>query len=72
MIERYLHELGLYLPKENKEDILREVQANIYDMLGDDQSSENIDKVLCTLGNPRILAQEYYPKKKISYRTILL
>lgn len=64
MIERYLHELGLYLPKENKEDILREVQANIYDMLGDDQSSENIDKVLCTLGNPRILAQEYYPKKR--------
>lgn len=64
MIKRYLHELGLYLPNENKEDILKEVQANIYDMLGDDESDENLERVLCTLGNPRILAQEYYSKKR--------
>ena len=64
LIERYLFSLGNYLSKENKDEILKEVEANIYDMIGDDYSDENVIRVLKELGHPRKLSTEYQTKKR--------
>lgn len=63
MIEKYLYEFGKYLSKENKEEILKEVESNIYDMLDGNQSEENIRNVLKELGSPKKLSLEYRTKK---------
>ena len=63
-IERYLYALGNYLPCDNKEDILKEVEANIHDMLAEDYSEGNVIEVLKQLGSPRKLSVEYHSKKR--------
>jgi hypothetical protein len=59
LIKRYLHALAEYLPAEGKEDILKEVEANIYDMLQNDLSDENVNRVLTELGDPAVLSRNY-------------
>jgi len=63
-IERYLFALGTYLPKDSKEDILKEVDSTIHDMVEGDYSDDNVISVLKKLGNPRSFSLEYQTKKK--------
>ncbi|WP_139902546.1 hypothetical protein [Clostridium thermarum] len=46
------------LPEDTGEDVKRELQANIKDMLPDDPSEADIRRVLEKLGNPAKLADE--------------
>lgn len=64
LVRRYLYELGLHLPSETKDDILKEVESIIYDMLGDDLSERHVEEVLLKLGDPKKLSHEYRGKKR--------
>jgi hypothetical protein len=64
LIKRYLHALAEYLPAEGKEEILKEVEANIYDMLQNDFSEENVNWVLTELGDPAVLSRNYKGKQQ--------
>jgi len=64
IIERYVYDVMRRLPAENKEEIEKELNANIEDMLGEDRSEEHIEEVLFELGEPRLLALQYQTKER--------
>ena len=59
MIERYLYDVTRRLPKKEREEVARELRANIHDMLGDRTGEEDIKAVLRELGPPAALAEKY-------------
>lgn len=64
MISSYLYTIGKYLPKEGKEDLLKEIEANLYDYLeanfGDkDYTDSEIETAIRALGHPREVAESY-------------
>ena len=58
MIERYVHDVARRLPEKDREDVKKELRANIYDMLPDGASDDAIKKVLYELGSPASLAEK--------------
>ncbi len=64
IIERYVYDVMRRLPEESKSEVEKELTANIEDMLGEDHSEENIEKVLLMLGEPRLLATKYRTKER--------
>ncbi|MHC1695305.1 MAG: hypothetical protein AB9835_08545 [Eubacteriales bacterium] len=64
IIERYIAAVSELLPEDMKKDVANELKSNIEDMLPDDPSEDDIEQVLIKLGNPKLLAQEYNPKKR--------
>ncbi len=58
-IARYIYDVTKRLDESMREDIKKELEANIYDMLGEDTSEENIKKVLTELGKPSKMAMNY-------------
>ena len=64
MIERYVHDVARRLPEKDREDVKKELRANIYDMLPDEASDEAIKKVLYELGSPASLAEKYRTKPR--------
>lgn len=64
VIERYVYDVTRRLPEETREEVKQELLANIDDMLGEDRSEENIEKVLLELGEPRLLATRYQTKER--------
>ncbi len=63
-IERYIYAVTKRLPEEVREEVKNELQANINDMLPENPSDEDIEKVLKTLGHPRVLAKNYETKER--------
>lgn len=66
-IERYIYQVGRYLPKKNRADIEQEIRTLIGDMLeercgGREAQQKDIDIVLIELGDPRTLAAKYTEK----------
>lgn len=64
MISSYLYTIGKYLPKEGKEDLLKEIEANLYDYLegqfgSKDYTDTEIEAAIRALGHPRKVAQNY-------------
>jgi hypothetical protein len=59
MIERYIYAVTKRLPEAMKEEVKEELNGNIYDMLPENPTDEDIDKVLHELGHPRELARNY-------------
>jgi len=64
VIERYVYDVKRRLPEESTAEVEKELIANIDDMLGDNRSEENIEKVLLELGEPRLLANRYRTKER--------
>lgn len=64
MIERYIYAVVKRLPEESREDVSKELSAAIQDMLPENPTEEEVKKVLFQLGEPRVLANEYNPKKR--------
>ncbi len=59
-IERYVYAVTKRLPVKMKDDVAKELRANIDDMLGhDNPTEEEVKEVLQKLGHPRKLAREY-------------
>jgi hypothetical protein len=63
MIERYIHEVGRYVPQKERADIQAELRSQIHDQLEDrygaSPTDENVAEVLRELGNPRRMATSY-------------
>ncbi|XFA99178.1 hypothetical protein ACAG96_01020 [Candidatus Izemoplasma sp. B36] len=64
LIERYIYDVIRRLPEDKREDIKEELTSNIYEMLSDNPSEEEVKKVLESLGHPRILANKYREQKR--------
>lgn len=64
IIERYLNAVTERLPEDTREDVKRELQANIEDMLPENPTEEDVRIVLEKLGNPVKLANEYRQTKR--------
>ncbi len=62
LIERYVYDVVRRLPEENRDEVKRELTANIYDMLAEDLCDDEIRTVLTELGSPRVLAEKYRNK----------
>lgn len=66
MIEKYIYAVTKRCPSENRDEIKKELEANILDMLGDNTSptDHDIDVVLHTIGNPIYVASKYQKEEK--------
>lgn len=78
-ILRYVYEVTKRLPANEREDVRKELETNIYDMLSDDPTKSEIEAVLKSLGKPSEIAKKYQkdgrylisPKYYDSYLTSL-
>jgi hypothetical protein len=63
LLERYLHEVGRYLPGKNREDILAELRSSLSDSLegrfGSSPTDEQVATLLKETGEPRKVAASY-------------
>jgi hypothetical protein len=64
LIERYVHDVARRLPEKDREEVKKELRANIYDMLPDNANDEAVKKVLYELGSPASLAEKYRTKPR--------
>lgn len=62
-IERYIYNVTRKLPVEIQEDVEKELTSNIYDMLSENPTEDEIDKVLHEIGSPRRIANNYKEDK---------
>ena len=66
LIDRYLHEVGRYLPKKNREDILAEIRSYLEDKLDErtngKPSEEDVVEFLKEEGSPQKMAASYAPE----------
>ena len=63
-MERYIYAVTRYMPEKMKEEVNRELQANILDMLPENPTEMEMTQVLATMGEPQSLARKYYPKDR--------
>jgi len=69
MIKNYLYTVGKYLPTSQRDDILKDLEANIYELLeeahGDrEYSQEEVEDVLYKMGNPKKVAESYLERPR--------
>ncbi|HOK27788.1 MAG TPA: hypothetical protein PLI21_02040, partial [Methanomassiliicoccaceae archaeon] len=64
LIERYIQAVTERLPDGTRDDVARELRANIEDMLPDEAGEEDVREVLEKLGSPSALANEYRQSKR--------
>lgn len=64
MIDRYVYAVADRLPEDTREDVARELRANIEDMLPDDATENDVREILEKLGDPVKLSNEYRQVKK--------
>jgi hypothetical protein len=64
LIDRYLYAVTSRLPENIREDVEKELKANIEDMLPENPSKADVSTVLKKLGNPVKLADEYRQVKR--------
>lgn len=63
LIEKYIYAVTSKLPVKMKKDVGEELRTNIWDMLPDDYTEKDVEKVLTELGNPSNLANNYTGNK---------
>lgn len=63
LIERYVHEVGRYVPQKEREEIMAELRSQIQDQLDDrfggEPAADDVADVLRELGDPRRMAASY-------------
>jgi hypothetical protein len=64
MITNYLYTIGKYLPPKTKDEVLKDIEVNLYDYLEEnfgkkEYSNEEIEKAIRTMGHPRKVAEAY-------------
>ncbi|GCF95615.1 hypothetical protein NRIC_35060 [Enterococcus florum] len=58
-VDRYVAAVINHLPENEQDEVKQELTGNIYDMLPDDPSEEEVKQVLERMGAPEVLAEEY-------------
>ncbi len=64
LIERYVYAVTRRLPENQREEVAKELRANIDDMLPENPTEEEIEQLLISLGHPRKLANNYREKDR--------
>lgn len=64
LIDRYVYAATERLSEDTREDVSRELRANIEDMLPETPTESDIYEVLQGLGNPMKMADEYNQRKR--------
>lgn len=64
LIERYVQAVAERLPEDTREDVVKELRANIEDMLPLEATEQDVRAVLEKMGNPTALANEYRQSKR--------
>jgi len=68
LIDRYLHEVGRYLPRTKRGDIQTELRSSISDTLedryGPEPTEAQVEELLKELGRPRQVAASYRPESQ--------
>ncbi|MEL7569053.1 MAG: hypothetical protein AAGU14_00665 [Eubacteriaceae bacterium] len=64
LIEIYINQVIKNLPAAEREEVKKDLNADILNMLPDDYTEDDIKKVLSQLGDPEILADEYRDAKR--------
>lgn len=64
LIDRYVYAVTKHFQKDTREDVGKELRANIEDMLPENYTDKDVYQVLEELGSPRKLANEYNPQKR--------
>ncbi|MDR0326214.1 MAG: hypothetical protein LBI19_08995 [Oscillospiraceae bacterium] len=64
LIARYIHDVTRRLPEKEREEIKRELEASIADMLPDNPSEQDVIDVLTNLGPPAKMAEQYRQKPR--------
>jgi len=64
IIDRYVYAVVKRLPESTRQDVERELRANIQDMLPDNHDETDVQAALTKLGNPYRLAEEYRETKR--------
>jgi hypothetical protein len=64
LIDRYVFAVTEHLPEDIREDVGKELRANIEDMLPENATEQEVYQVLEELGSPWKLANEYNPRKR--------
>ena len=63
LVERYVHQVGHYVPPNERDEIEKELRSLIYDKLedryGESPAQEDVASVLLELGSPREMALSY-------------
>lgn len=64
MIKDYVYTVGKYLPPTSKEDVLKEIEANLYDYLEEtygkkEYTKEEIESAIRQLGHPKKVAEAF-------------
>ncbi|NCC65530.1 MAG: hypothetical protein EOM15_12825, partial [Spirochaetia bacterium] len=59
MIHRYVEETVSHLPMKDRDDVARELETNILDMVGNEADLDVVEKTLLDLGSPQKLASQY-------------
>ncbi len=59
LIEKYVYDVVRRLPENSRADVERELKANIGDMLPENPSDADVEKVLHSMGAPAKLAEQY-------------
>ena len=66
-VERYVHQVGAYLPRKERADIEAELRSQIQDQLDDryqdTPTQAEVEAVLAELGEPRLMAASYQPDR---------
>ncbi len=66
LLNRYIHEVGRFLPRNNREDIKAELRSSVVDTLedrfGPDADQDQVEQVLMEFGKPRDVAASYHPQ----------
>lgn len=72
MIERYLQAVGFWLPKQQKEDIIAELSADIYAQVEEQESAlgrkltdDEIETILKRRGRPVFVANRFLPQEHL-------
>lgn len=64
LIDRYIYAVTEHLPTDSREDVDKELRANIEDMLPDNATEDDVRTILEKLGSPIKLANEYCQTKR--------
>lgn len=71
LIDRYIYDVTRRVPEKDRKELTKELESNIYDMLPDDSTEEEVQAILYELGKPSKLSEKYQknPRYLISPNT---
>ena len=72
LVDRYMSAVAHYLPESRRQEIVRELRANILDRLehlADEQGSKpsdaDVSAILKDLGHPKLVATRFLPQRRL-------